>query len=160
MKSEERSVELPSPLGHIRATATAHGISALTFVECSGDAAPASGPNPHLEKLRAELDRYFDGKLRAFTVPLDVRGTQFRGRVWEELRRIPFGETISYVELARRIGNPKASRAVGGANGANPVCIVIPCHRVIAADGALGGYSAGLGRKEKLLALERAGSAV
>ena len=160
MKSEENSVEFPSPLGHIRATATDRGISALTFVERPDNAATASDPNPHLKKLRAELDRYFDGKLRAFTVSLDVKGTPFRGCVWEELRRIPFGETISYVELARRTGNPKASRAVGGANGANPVCIVIPCHRVIAADGSLGGYSAGLERKEKLLALERNGSAV
>ena len=152
MKSEENSVEFPSPLGRIRATATDRGISAVTFVERPRDTAST---NPHLKKLRAELDRYFDGRLRAFTVPLDVKGTPFRSRVWEELRRIPFGKTISYLELARRIGNPKASRAVGGANGANPVCIVIPCHRVIAADGSLGGYSAGLGRKEKLLALER-----
>ena len=157
MKPEESSVEFPSPLGDIRATATDRGISAITFVDRARETA---GTNLHLNKLRAELDRYFDGKLRVFTVSIDVKGTPFRGCVWEELRRIPFGETISYVELARRTGNPKASRAVGGANGANPVCIVIPCHRVIAADGSLGGYSAGLGRKEKLLALERAGSAV
>ena len=110
-----------------------------------------------MKKLRAELDRYFAGKLREFTVPVDPSGTPFRERVWRELRGIPFSETISYAELARRIGNEKASRAVGGANGANAVCIVIPCHRVIAADGSLGGYSAGLRRKERLLALERDG---
>lgn len=152
MKSEATALEFPSPLGRIRATATDRGISSITFVDRARDTA---GTNPHLKKLRAELDRYFDGKLRVFTVALDVSGTPFRRCVWEELRRIPFGETISYIELARRIGNPKASRAVGGANGANPVPIVIPCHRVIAADGSLGGYSSGLSRKEKLLALER-----
>ena len=155
MKVAASSITFPSPIGVIRATATARGISELTFVDRADEAAPA---NPHLRKLRAELDRYFAGELRDFTVPVDLRGTPFRLRVWEELARVPFGETISYLELARRIGNAKASRAVGGANGANPVCILIPCHRVIAADGALGGYSAGLWRKEKLLALERGGT--
>ncbi len=152
MKTDADIAEFPSSLGQIRATATARGISELTFVDRSTARASA---NPHLKKLRAELDRYFDGKLRKFSVALDLSGTPFRLRVWRELARIPYGETISYIELARRVGNPKASRAVGGANGANPVCILIPCHRVIAADGTLGGYSAGLSRKENLLALER-----
>lgn len=156
MKSEA-TLEFPSPLGRIRATATDRGITSMAFVARVRNTVSA---NSHLKKLRVELDRYFDGKLHVFTVPVDPDGTPFRRRVWEELRRIPFGETISYIELARRIGNPKASRAVGGANCANPVCIIIPCHRVIAADGSLGGYSAGLGRKEKLLALERCGTPV
>ena len=155
MKSEADTIEFPSPLGRIHATASARGISGIAFIDRPNKTKTAASPNPHLKKLRTELDRYFDGKLREFTVPVDLSGTEFRLRVWEVLRRIPFGETISYIELARRIGSAKASRAVGGANGANPVCIVIPCHRVIAADGSLGGYSAGLGRKEKLLALER-----
>ena len=156
MKSVESSIEFPSPLGQIRATATDRGVSSLQFVDRAKGRASADSSDPHLQKLRAELDRYFDGKLRKFTVRLDLSGTPFRLNVWKELSRIPFGETISYIELARRIGNPKASRAVGGANGANPVCIIVPCHRVIAADGTLGGYSSGLGRKKKLLALERA----
>ena len=155
MKTDADIAEFPSPLGQIRATATARGISELTFVNRSFATTSAEIANPHLKKLRTELDRYFDGKLRKFCVKLDLAGTPFRLWVWQELARIPYGETISYIELARRVGNPKASRAVGGANGANPVCILIPCHRVIAADGSLGGYSAGLSRKEKLLALER-----
>ncbi len=158
MKSEQSSLEFPSPLGQIRATATARGVSSIAFVDRSKRSAPIAGANPHLKKLVAELDRYFDGKLRKFTVPVDLSGTPFRLGVWEELQRIPYGETISYIELARRIGNAKASRAVGGANGANPVCIIVPCHRVIAADGSLGGYSAGISRKEKLLSLERGGA--
>ena len=158
MKTEADTIVFASPLGSIRAAASHLGISEITFIDPPGKATPASIANPHLQKLRAELDRYFDGKLRKFTVRVDPSGTPFRLRVWEELGRIPYGGTISYIELARRIGKAKASRAVGGANGANPVCIIIPCHRVIAADGALGGYSAGLWRKEKLLALERGGS--
>lgn len=155
MTSDVETIDFDSPLGRIRATASSSGISALSFIEHPTDAPILTTANLHLVKLRAELDRYFDGKLRAFTVPVDLRGTPFRLRVWEELSRIPFSKTISYVELATRVGNAKASRAVGGANGANPVCILIPCHRVVAADGSLGGYSAGLWRKEKLLALER-----
>ena len=157
MKTDSEIVEFPSPLGTIRARATARGIAELTLLDRASAPAPVANGNSHLKKLRIELDRYFDGKLRAFTVPLDPTGTPFRRRVWEELTRIPYGETISYIELARRIGNAKASRAVGGANGANPVCILIPCHRVIAADGTLGGYSAGLSKKQKLLALEGSG---
>ncbi|MEO7318012.1 MAG: methylated-DNA--[protein]-cysteine S-methyltransferase [Chthoniobacteraceae bacterium] len=158
MKTEADTIVFESPLGSIRATASQSGISEITFTDRPDKAAATGSENPHLKKLRAELDRYFDGKLRKFTTRVDPAGTPFRMRVWEELGGIPYGGTISYIELARRIGNAKASRAVGGANGANPVCIVIPCHRVIAADGTLGGYSAGLWRKEKLLALERGGS--
>ena len=148
---------IPSPLGPLFAEATQRGICRLSFDDPPKGAPESAAGNPHLKKLRAELDRYFAGKLREFTVPVDPSGTPFRERVWRELCGIPFGETISYAEMARRIGNGKASRAVGGANGANTVCIVIPCHRVIAADGSLGGYSAGLRRKERLLALERDG---
>ena len=156
MKSEESSIEFPSPLGQIRATATDRGVSSLHFVERAKSRACAGSSHRHLQNLRAELDRYFGGTLRKFTVPLDVRGTPFQELAWEQLRNIPYGKTIAYKEEARRMGNPKASRAVGGANGANPVCIIIPCHRVIAADGSLGGYSSGLERKKKLLALEGA----
>jgi O-6-methylguanine DNA methyltransferase len=150
---------IPTPLGTMHASATERGICRLGFSSAGKSAAPAASPaaRRHLEKLRGELERYFAGKLRKFTVRLDVAGTQFRQLVWRELQRIPFGETISYAELAARIGSPRATRAVGGANGANEICIVIPCHRVIAADGSLGGYSAGLSRKQRLLVLERDG---
>jgi methylated-DNA-[protein]-cysteine S-methyltransferase len=111
-----------------------------------------------LEPLRHQLDEYFAGRRRTFDLSLDLRGTPFQRRVWAELQRIPWGRTISYGELARRLGNPNLTRAVGTANGANPVSIVVPCHRVIGADGSLTGYGGGLDIKAKLLALEGAWS--
>ncbi len=102
-----------------------------------------------------QLRAYFAGELEEFDLPLAPEGTQFQQTVWNELCNIPYGETISYGELAKRIGNPKASRAVGLANGSNPIPIVIPCHRVIGSNGKLTGYGGGLPIKEKLLALER-----
>ena len=105
------------------------------------------------EALR-QLREYFAGKRAEFDLPLAPAGTAFQRSVWRQLQEIPYGETISYGELARRVGNPKASRAVGSANGANPLPIVIPCHRVIAGDGTLGGFGGGLLTKQTLLALE------
>ena len=102
-----------------------------------------------------QLDAYFTGKLQEFTVPIKLIGTDFRKKVWAALMTIPYGETISYKELALRIGQPKASRAVGGANNHNPISIIVPCHRVIGANGALVGYGGGLGCKEFLLGLEK-----
>ena len=102
-----------------------------------------------------ELDAYFAGELREFTVPVNAKGTEFRRHVWEELQKIPYGETISYKQLAAQIGNPAAIRAVGGANHNNPVSIIIPCHRVIGANGGLTGYGGGLENKAFLLALEK-----
>ena len=102
----------------------------------------------------AQLHRYFDGTLSHFEVPLAPRGTAFQLQVWRELCNIPFGETISYAELARRIGRPTASRAVGHSNARNPISIIVPCHRVIGADNSLTGYAGGLDRKRALLALE------
>jgi methylated-DNA-[protein]-cysteine S-methyltransferase len=101
-----------------------------------------------------QLREYFAGKRTQFDLPLAPEGTAFQRSVWRQLQAIPYGETISYGELARRVGKPKASRAVGSANGANPLPIVIPCHRVIASDGTLGGFGGGLPIKEMLLALE------
>jgi len=102
----------------------------------------------------AELDAYFKGELRQFSVALDIRGTDFQRRVWDALLSIPYGETRSYGEIARAIGHPTAIRAVGLANRANPICIIVPCHRVIGADGKLVGYGGGLHRKQALLDLE------
>ena len=101
-----------------------------------------------------QLDRYFKGKLRTFNIPLDLRGTAFQRRVWEFLCDIPWGETRSYGYVAQTLGSPKASRAVGGAVGRNPVSIVVPCHRVIGSNGSLTGYGGGLERKTALLELE------
>ena len=107
-----------------------------------------------LDDLEKEISAYFGEKLHDFSIPLDLRGTTFEKSVWEELQKIPYGYTKSYIDIARAIGNPSASRAVGRANGNNPVAIVVPCHRVIASNGTLHGYGGGLWRKEKLLALE------
>ena len=104
---------------------------------------------------RAQLDAYFAGRLHAFDLPLAPRGTDFQRRVWQALADIPFGDTQSYGELARRLGNPGASRAVGLANGRNPLGIIVPCHRVIGANGTLTGYGGGLQRKQWLLDHER-----
>ena len=101
-----------------------------------------------------QLKEYFAGKRRSFELPLRPEGTPFQIKVWAELGRVPYGETISYGELARRVGNPNAMRAVGAANGANPLPIVIPCHRVIGANGKMVGYAAGLPIKQRLLAIE------
>jgi methylated-DNA-[protein]-cysteine S-methyltransferase len=105
-----------------------------------------------------QLREYFAGKRADFDLPLAPEGTAFQRTVWRQLQEIPYGQTISYGELARRVGNPRASRAVGSANGANPLPIVIPCHRVIAGDGTLGGFGGGLPAKQTLLALERSAS--
>jgi O-6-methylguanine DNA methyltransferase len=106
--------------------------------------------------LARELDAYFGGKLRQFTVPLDLRGTAFQLQVWKVLCDIPYGETLSYGEVAQAVGKPKAARAVGQAVGSNPISIVVPCHRVVGSDGGLTGYGGGLHRKKALLDLESA----
>jgi methylated-DNA-[protein]-cysteine S-methyltransferase len=105
--------------------------------------------------VRRELDEYFAGRLRAFTTPIQPRGTPFQLQVWKALCTIPYGETISYGELARRIDHPRAVRAVGLANGSNPISIIVPCHRVIGSNGSLTGYGGGLPVKRALLELER-----
>ena len=104
----------------------------------------------------AQLAEYFAGQRRRFTLPLDLPGTPFERKVWRALCQIPYGKTRSYREIARRIGNPRAARAVGMANHHNPVAILVPCHRVISTDGTLGGYAGGIKKKARLLALERA----
>lgn len=107
-----------------------------------------------LQSTVKELSEYLNGERKKFEIPLDIEGTEFQKRVWNQLRKIPFGKTFSYKELATQIKNEKACRAVGTANGKNPLCIIIPCHRIIAADGTIGGYSGGLDLKIKLLELE------
>ena len=151
-----------TPVGPLRLCFTDRGLTALEFA--GEGASPAPGHDslpPHLKPLieaaKREMTAYFEGTPIDFAaLTLDPRGTPFQLRVWQELRRIPWGQTISYGELARRVGNPKASRAVGQANAVNPIPLIIPCHRVIAADGGLGGYSSGLDRKRWLLRHEGA----
>jgi len=112
------------------------------------------GDSRIVRELRRELDEYFRGERKVFSVPIDARGTPFQMRVWTQLRRIPYGTTTSYGRLALRLGRSEAVRAVARANGDNPLAIIIPCHRVIGADGSLTGYGGGLWRKKKLLDLE------
>ncbi len=109
---------------------------------------------PLLERAAVQLSEYALGKRRDFDLPLSPKGTEFQKKVWEELQKIPYGDTISYQELARRIGNPKACRAVGAANGKNPIPIIIPCHRVIGENGTLTGFGGGLALKETMINLE------
>lgn len=122
-------------------------LTEFSFVEGDGE-----GHDPEVARQVAE---FFTGKRRDFDFPLAPQGTAFQKRVWAELVKIPFGETITYGELARRVGNPSASRAVGAANGQNPIAVIVPCHRVIGSNGKLTGYGGGLPLKEKLLAWER-----
>jgi methylated-DNA-[protein]-cysteine S-methyltransferase len=114
--------------------------------------------HPVLVETERQLREYFAGKRKAFSVALDVRGTRFQKDVWEALLAIPFGETRSYGELARQLGNPRATRAVGAANGRNPVSIIVPCHRVVGASGKLTGFAGGLNVKAHLLQLEEQGA--
>ncbi|ANH94263.1 cysteine methyltransferase [Streptomyces sp. SAT1] len=119
---------------------------------------PADGTGP-LGAAADQLDAYFSGRLREFTLPLRLAGTPFQRRVWEQLCRIPYGETRTYGELAHALGAPGASRAVGLANGKNPIGIIVPCHRVIGAGGSLTGYGGGLARKRRLLDFEQGAGA-
>ena len=127
----------------------------LAFLAEHFGAAPQEGPSPLLDLVREELAAYFAGQLTAFSVPLDTPGTNFQRRVWQSLAEVPFGKTVSYGVLAKALtGDTRASRAVAAANGQNRVAILVPCHRVVGAGGALTGYAGGLERKAKLLALE------
>ncbi|KAA6348085.1 Methylated-DNA--protein-cysteine methyltransferase [termite gut metagenome] len=131
---------------------------ALTSLQFSNEKASAERPvHPLLQETCKQLDEYFAGKRSVFELPLAFEGTAFQQKVWKELQLIPFGQTISYAQLAQAVGNPKACRAVGSANGRNPIAIIVPCHRVINANGGLGGYAYGLEVKSRLLKLEREG---
>jgi methylated-DNA-[protein]-cysteine S-methyltransferase len=148
----------PSPIGDLLVLADDQG--RITGLYVAGEpAAPDLDPAWRLDpgatrKATDQLDAYFDGELADFELDVAPRGTPFQLEVWSALRDIPYGTTLSYRELAEAVGRPRASRAVGQANGRNPVSIIIPCHRVIAADGTLGGYGWGLERKRQLLDLE------
>jgi methylated-DNA-[protein]-cysteine S-methyltransferase len=143
---------IDSPIGELLLTGDG---DALTTVHMRGAPDPAWHRDPAAFRAAAgQLRAYFAGELREFDLPLAPRGTPFQQEVWAALREIPYGSTIGYAELAARIGRPSAARAVGAANGRNPIAVAIPCHRVIGASGALTGYGGGLGRKRLLLDLE------
>jgi methylated-DNA-[protein]-cysteine S-methyltransferase len=147
----------PSPLGDVTIQANDDGLLGLWFEEHTtlpdvlGSLAPE---HPILVEASKQLTSYFEGKVQSFDLPLAAEGTDFQKLVWRALCDIPFGESISYQELANRIGKPKAVRAVGAANGKNPISVIVPCHRVIGKSGTLTGYAGGIERKRKLLELE------
>lgn len=149
---------IDSPLGRLRLVANEGELTGVYLPVQTAPGAP-EGRMRVLERAAAQLAEYFAGERREFDVPLGPRGTAFQQRVWGQLGRIPFGETRSYGELAHALGRPSASRAVGAANGRNPISILVPCHRVIAGSGALTGYAGGLDAKRWLLAHEARGAA-
>jgi methylated-DNA-[protein]-cysteine S-methyltransferase len=167
-----------SPFGTVTVSCSGKGIRELAFasgkIHSNGSSSCGPARREAVELIRAgrnqspgaqfarqaiaELREYASGRLQRFSLPLDLGGTPFQRKVWKALRAIPYGETRSYQQVARAVGNPRASRAVGMANHWNPVAIVVPCHRVIAADGTLGGYAGGLERKTQMLQFENSHS--
>ncbi|WP_263416316.1 methylated-DNA--[protein]-cysteine S-methyltransferase [Terriglobus albidus] len=151
-----------SPVGALKLVASDKGLAAILWENDSPRRVPLSGlvendSHPVLLKAERQLDEYFAGSRRAFDLPLDMRGTTFQKDVWEALLAIPYGETRSYGQLAKQLGRPSASRAVGAANGRNPISIVVPCHRVIGSSGKLTGFAGGLDVKARLLEMEKQG---
>jgi methylated-DNA-[protein]-cysteine S-methyltransferase len=152
---------MASPVGELTLVASDLGLRSVTWPnERPGRVAPAPGPvsnhsHPVLEIAQRQLSEYFAGERTEFDVPLDLVGTPFQRAAWLSLATIPYGETVSYGEQARRLGRPKAARAVGAANGRNPISIILPCHRVVASSGALTGFAGGLDVKRMLLEHER-----
>jgi methylated-DNA-[protein]-cysteine S-methyltransferase len=150
--------QLQSSIGNIFLVASDKGLQGVFLRKQAIQMATSlKSKQPEIQILAnaaMQLDEYFAGKRQNFDLPFDIEGTAFQKQVWKALSNIPFGKTVSYSDIAKKINNPKAVRAVGSANGKNPLCIIIPCHRVIAADGSLGGYSSGIDIKKKLLKLE------
>jgi methylated-DNA-[protein]-cysteine S-methyltransferase len=142
-----------SPVGCLEITATDDAIIALRIVSNPNN--PAQSFHKIIAQCCKELDEYFKGKRRHFEVKVYLQGTDFQNKIWKKLQAIPYGKTISYAALAQEAGHPKACRAAGSANGKNPVAIIVPCHRVIASDGGLGGYAYGVKVKKMLLDLEK-----
>jgi methylated-DNA-[protein]-cysteine S-methyltransferase len=149
-----------SPIGLLEVRGGERGVSAVTFVDAhapkavrgAGNARGGKGPLPApLADCLTQLDEYFRARRRTFSVKLDLGGTAFQNKVWRALRDVRFGEMVSYKDIAKNVGNPAGTRAVGGANHRNPVSIIVPCHRVVGSDGRLTGYGGGLWRKEWLL---------
>lgn len=163
---EINSLHINTPIGQMLACATKQGICLLEFTDRKEYNAQIDrlsktlgvsidgGSNQHLDLLKKELAEYFSGERKEFSVPLDMVGTDFQKQVWNQLLNIPYGKTVSYLQQAIAMNNPKSVRAVANANGMNKIAIVIPCHRVIGTNGKLTGYAGGLERKKWLLNLE------
>jgi methylated-DNA-[protein]-cysteine S-methyltransferase len=144
----------PSPIGVLQITGTTDSIKTVDFAEVESHFDPTNLP-PVIAACLSQLDEYFRGERQTFALKLKPEGTAFQQRVWQQLTTIPYGQTVSYMDIARLIGNEKTIRAVGAANGQNPIVIIIPCHRVVGSNGKLVGYGGGVWRKEWLLNHER-----
>ena len=147
---------VPTPLGDLLLVALDGALVKAHFAPYDVPAAPESPDEPVLREAVRQLQEHFAGERTDFDLPLAPPGTAFQKRVWDELRRIPYGTTTTYGALALRLGDPRCVRAVGLANGRNPIAVVVPCHRVVGSDGKLRGYAGGIERKQRLLALESA----
>jgi methylated-DNA-[protein]-cysteine S-methyltransferase len=157
-KMEQIQYQMKSKIGPLYIVASKDGFHGVFFnkqpIKLVKKLGMSKPEEKTLSKVVGQLEEYFAGQRKRFDLTFNLSGTHFQKQVWRELFKIPFGKTVSYKDIAQRIKNPKAVRAVGSANGKNPVCIIIPCHRVIAADGSIGGYSGGLHKKRQLLKLE------
>jgi methylated-DNA-[protein]-cysteine S-methyltransferase len=156
---------IASPVGKLKLVASDQGLVAILWENDSPRRVRlseliAEEQHPVLLEVERQLGEYFAGTRKTFSIALDMRGTRFQKDVWEALLAIPFGETRSYAQLARQLGNPRATRAVGAANGRNPVSIIVPCHRVIGSSGKLTRFAGGLDTKARLLSLEKSGQKV
>lgn len=156
---ESLQIEMKTEIGPVYLTATDRGLTGVHFQKPGSSSVTNHKVNSPaaeiLKRAQNQLAEYLAGNRQEFDLPLEFEGTEFQNRVWKELMRIPYGATCSYAQLASRIENEKAVRAVGSANGRNPLGIIIPCHRVINSDGGLGGYAGGLEMKARLLELEK-----
>jgi methylated-DNA-[protein]-cysteine S-methyltransferase len=167
MNSMKPVCRMPSPLGDILLVADPEGealrglyLERQKYFPQDVDTMRDAPGSPVLQRAVTQLDEYFAGRRTAFDLPLALHGTPFQRTVWSAIAQVPFGETITYAELAHRCGRPSAVRAAGAATGRNPLCIVIPCHRIVGSGGDLTGYAGGLDRKRALLALEAQPAAV
>jgi methylated-DNA-[protein]-cysteine S-methyltransferase len=155
MRAERFQTRYESRFGTLTLLSDGESLTAVRFSSQADDSQLSADSTQLLQETCRQLDAFFSGELKKFELPLAPQiGTEFQQAVWHELRRVPYGTTITYTELARRVGRPAAVRAVGAANGRNPLPIVVPCHRVIGADGRLTGYAGGLHLKQTLLDLE------
>ena len=155
----EAHTKIQTPVGPIYLSASERGLTQVGFRKPKAQLMNSASADPGpAEKILAQaveqLEEYFAGCRKNFDLPFDVGGTEFQKNVWRQLQKIPYGKTASYRDLARKVKNEKAVRAVGSANGKNPLGIIVPCHRIIAADGSIGGYAGGIALKKKLLELE------
>jgi len=153
---------IKSPIGELMLVADDTALTGVYFgghdhVPAASEGWTRDAQHPVLRKAALQLQEYLSGKRKSFEIPLRLTGTDFQEKVWQQIARIPYGETISYAELAKRAGNPQAIRAAGTTTGRNPVSIIVPCHRVVGKNGGLGGFGGGLDRKRFLLSLERSG---